>query len=434
MILRFIGFYLASLLSFFLFYFNAAYWTGKGMAELSSNGIWRALYRLLSKIGTLVYRLCESVFRLIPLPHNGTLSVFFNLIFYIGVLFCITHGYADIMDNIFPAGIGELVDGNGTTLWGHITSAVMFLRVIGQANSILGVVSAWAIYTVFNTLLFSILFGFLQNKVRELNLSNGAQPDAGQLTNNIHSFLEQFTVVLNMDTRGVLPLFLVALFLYSIYQTIVGGATLTLLDVFVRVLEEIELVPIVISFILTYGACKVTCVAASKVTEHLPTAVQGVLNRVSEKGNAWVEQEDARRKEWATKHATTPPKTKEESWSKAPVTPTPASTTLRKMELQQSRDVYHDTAAATEYINRKLAKYATTLADGKDKDLLAGVDVHAPNAANLFLENYNRKYHSEADMCRFTAIIPFMLPAARGDEIDVEYDGIPYSAAKDSQL
>ena len=60
-------YFVALSVSFFLFYFNAPYWTGKGMADLSKSGIWRAAFRFLSFIG---YGICK-VFDLLSLLVQG---------------------------------------------------------------------------------------------------------------------------------------------------------------------------------------------------------------------------------------------------------------------------------------------------------------------------------------------------------------------------
>lgn len=93
MVLEIIAVFLATSLSFFLFYFSVPYRAGSDMAELSSSGIWRAFYRFLSKIGYLIHRLCETVYNALPLPKvlkRGAVGACTNLLFYVVILYLLT--------------------------------------------------------------------------------------------------------------------------------------------------------------------------------------------------------------------------------------------------------------------------------------------------------------------------------------------------------
>lgn len=293
MVLEIIAVFLATSLSFFLFYFSVPYWTGNGMAELSPSGIWRAFYRFLSKIGYLIHRLCETVYGILPIPNamrRGAIGACTNMLFYVIVLYLLIGGYSTVTNALFPEGVEELANG-GSRVWDILCSGVVFLRLIGElapGNNIFAVliiiVVSVALYTVINTLFFSILFGLLHEKVDPL----GAKGILGKLT-----------IVRDLRTPHAIPLTLLAIGVYSVIASVFRFHTTTLWEVFLRVLDEIELIPIVMSFLITNAVCRGVCAGAGAVVKLTPAPIQRVVRELSEQGNKWCLKEDLRR---ASKH------------------------------------------------------------------------------------------------------------------------------------
>ena len=51
MVQEFLLCFFVTAVSFFLFYFNAPYWTGKGMLDVAKNGVYRFIYTVASTLG-----------------------------------------------------------------------------------------------------------------------------------------------------------------------------------------------------------------------------------------------------------------------------------------------------------------------------------------------------------------------------------------------
>lgn len=381
MVLEIIAVFLATSLSFFLFYFSVPYWTGNDMAELSSSGIWRAFYRFLSKIGYLIHRLCETVYGILPIPNamrRGAIGACTNMLFYVIVLHLLIGGYSSVTNALFPEGIEELANG-GSRVWDVLCSGVVFLRLVGKlapgnnifAVLIIIVVSA-ALYTVINTLFFSILFGLLHEKVDPLGKEG---------------LLGKLTIVRNLRTQGTIPLTLLAIAAYSVVASVFGFHTTSLWEVFLQVLDEIELIPIVMSFLITNAVCRGVCIGAGVAVRHMPASIQGAVKELSDRGNKWCTKEDRHR---ASKHVV-----------HSVVTRPPVPTPTRK--------------SPEEYIHRKLERYWDNMM--KYGDWLAGLDRNSPTLVEDFIQKNFPELSSEDLAPR----LMYLCHGVKPDELEVEY-------------
>lgn len=370
MILKIVAVFLATSLSFFLFYFSVPYWTGNDMAELSSSGIWRAFYRFLSKIGYLMHRLCETVYGILPIPkamRQGAIGACTNMLFYVIVLYLLIGGYSTVTNALFPEGVEELANG-GSRVWDVLCSGVVFLRLIGElapGNNIFAVliiiVVSVALYTVINTLFFSILFGLLHEKVDPL----GARGILGKLT-----------IVRNLRTPRAIPLTLLAIGVYSVVASLFGFNATTLWDVFLQVLDEIELIPIVMSFLITNAVCRGVCVGAGAAIKLTPAPVQRAVHELSERGNKWCIKEDLRR---ASKHTV--------------------------------HSIVTKPTSAEEYIRRNLMRYWDDMLLYGDQ--LEGLDKDSPTIAEDFIRKNFPGYRPEDLAANFVYLCPGMKDEGR---------------------
>lgn len=301
-------------LFFFLFYFSTPYWTGSGMAELSSSGIWRATFRALSFSGTLVYRLVERVSKKLDTPSR-TLTLTVNLITHIAVLWAFLHTYEAVTTFLFGSDIVEIGDIDRDTLWGKLTSALAFLRVLTHTSGsivhkFLVTARALATYTILNILFFSFLFGYLQAKVRPLHLGSVFPPDSrdqslgGKILSGIKDALDRVTIIQNFQTKQVFITYIPIMVVYTIFAQQLGTAH-TLKELVLEVLESIQLVPIVASYTITNATCRCVNNTAGAAIKRLPPDLQAAVAALSDKGNAWVKTEDAKRKDWADENSTT---------------------------------------------------------------------------------------------------------------------------------
>ena len=381
MVLEIIAVFLATSLSFFLFYFSVPYRAGSDMAELSSSGIWRAFYRFLSKIGYLIHRLCETVYNALPLPKvlkRGAVGACTNLLFYVVILYLLISGYSNITNSVFPEGVGELANG-GDRVWDVLCSVLVFLRLLNSlmpGNSIFAVLATIVVslllYTVINTLFFSILFGLLHEKVDPLGKEG---------------LLGKLTIVRNLRTQGTIPLTLLAIAAYSVVASVFGFHTTSLWEGFLQVLDEIELIPIVMSFLITNAVCRGVCIGAGVAVRHMPASIQGAVKELSDRGNKWCTKEDLRR---ASKHVV-----------HSVVTRPPEPAPTKK--------------SPEEYIHRKLERYWDDMMEYGDQ--LAGLDRNSPTLVEDFIQKNFPELSSEDLAPR----LMYLCHGVKPDELEVEY-------------
>lgn len=349
MVLNSIVYFLTLAVSFFLFFFNVPYWTGRDMADMSKSGIWRAFFRFLSFLGYGLHRLYLHIAGwILDIPLNlfwrnrrvredspffqGVVG-FVDLLCSAATLFLMITVYNGFMDSMFPADIGALAEGTDGSLLGTLSEAVVFLRVVSGVKSGSGAGSAVAAvmvtlvalvsYVIINTLFFSILFGFLREHLEErpfltlakekLNIPSAppTEPDEEpspaqrllrQLKEATEGFFNKTTVHYGVYEPVALVLFLLALLIYSVVMTRLGKNDMGPWDVVKQVLDSIGVVQIVASFLVTYLAGKLSEKAAKSVVKVLPQGVQNAIHAASAKGNAWADAEDAKRHIWAQEH------------------------------------------------------------------------------------------------------------------------------------
>lgn len=342
--------YFSSLaISFFLFFFNVPYWTGRDMADMSKSGIWRAFFRFLSFLGYGLHKVYMHVagwildlpLRFLARRGIGEKNrIWYGLVGFVdalcsaGTLFLLIGAYNSFMNGLFPAGVDTLAGGNDGSLLGKLSEAVVFLRVVsdlkGMGEGVGGVVAAVVVtlvavvlYVVINTLFFSTLFGFLRELLEErpfwelakekLNIApapavereeemSAAQRLLKQLKEAVEGFFNKTTVHRFMYDPVSLLLFLLALLVYSVVMTRLGKNNVGLMDVVKQVLDSIGVVQIIASFLVTYLVGKLTEKTAKSVVKVLPQGVQNAIHSVSAKGNVWADAEDAKRHLWAQEH------------------------------------------------------------------------------------------------------------------------------------
>ena len=105
-------------------------------------------------------------------------------------------------------------------MWDVLCSVLVFLRLLNNlmpGNNIFAVLAIIAVsltlYTVINTLFFSILFGLLHEKVDPLGKEG---------------LLGKLTIVRNLRTQGTIPLTLLAIAAYSVVAIVFGFHTTSL--------------------------------------------------------------------------------------------------------------------------------------------------------------------------------------------------------------
>lgn len=351
MVLNSIVYFISLAVSFFLFFFNVPYWTGRDMADMSKSGIWRAFFRFLSFLGYGLHRVYMHVAGwILDLPlrflerrgiGEENQRIWFGIVGFVdalcsaGTLFLLIGGYNSFMNGLFPAGVDTLAGGNDGSLLGKLSEAVVFLRVVigldfgsgvgAVVASVVVTLISVVLYVVINTLFFSILFGFLRELLQEkpfweivkekLNIApapttkqteeeSPLQSLLRQLKDATESFFNKTTLHNFVYEPVALVLFLVTMLVYSVVMVRLGKNDLGPLDVVRQVLDSIGVVQIVASFIVTYLMGKVSEKAAKSVVKVLPKGLQNAIHAASVKGNVWADAEDAKRHIWAQEHKT----------------------------------------------------------------------------------------------------------------------------------
>lgn len=354
------------LLSFLLFYFNVPYWTGKGMESVgasntneggkSLHGVWRFLYNGLSWIGWLLYWLCEKITQLVCkvgrkifsliLPNFNTSeerrpSVFtsiVNLLVYIGAISFLNSLWQiglELLALHFGLTNTEIIQTFGDTamsmennwtglfdsirLFSTIWSSTLYKSGLTGLSAILSstVVMLLAViyYVIGNVVFFSILYGFLKEKLKEVNLARKFRLEREEDNSNEESreeneegnsditvdnvrqnkfrvlflaikksileFLRKQSIIKNILKKQVFALFLILLFFYSIiaikYNWFSGG----LGNIALEVIQSLDIVNILISFGITYITVAASGGVVTTIVEALPGGISASIYNFS---------------------------------------------------------------------------------------------------------------------------------------------------------
>lgn len=304
--------FVATTLFFLLFYFNTPYLTGSRMAELSKSGIWRYFFRLLSNIGYGLFRLTETLFRRIPLVgrcKRKSISYFFNLLMYILILYGLSSLYSFTTNFFFAPEIIGLY-GTPDNIWDWFRKSVLIYHILVSGSSLLNILGSFADYIIVNTVFFSILFGFLQNKVIPKDLGKSISvPENSSffsvLLKAAKDFLSNLSIVDNLKTRTTWILLFLGIIIYSFLNMLIASKPLTIIDVFLELISRLNILPIAISFGITALAGKSAEKVVTVVVSHLPTSYQNTIHTFSASCNKLVQKADEKRKAWAEHNSTT---------------------------------------------------------------------------------------------------------------------------------
>lgn len=351
MILGYITSFIALGLTFVLFYFNAPYWCGKEMYKTSENGIWRWYYLFLSKLGHLLYILCESlskslqkfVFSKLKLKADQSypvLTVLINLITYIGALFLLTLGYEKITGSFVinnDADVNTLIGGSEGFL-GYIKEKISFIRIVYEViaeqgghftvtdfiRGVFVVAVMWIVLLVVNTLYFSIIYGFLKAKLIEvpfgerlLGQEEEADNRAGardgmslqhlllQMKSAVREWADSQTVINNIrQYPKVLWAFIPLMFIFSSVMYATGTYRASIKITLLEILDSINLVNIALSFVFTYVGTKAVQQSGAYAVSIAPEAVRDRIEIISQSAQRRVDVIIRERERWAADHDT----------------------------------------------------------------------------------------------------------------------------------
>lgn len=323
--------FVATLIAFFLFYFNVPYWTGKEMRDVAKNGLYRCFYMILSSIGWYIYKGIESLNRkldnILRIRHDGVMHAVINLLIYIGVVFIMSNTYDYIMESVIGGEVNELkVMDSGS--YARLSDLLLFWGILNNFTDVNSLSSFWVairesissivIFIIGTIMFFSVMFGLLSQKVQELCLiervSHGGsleeilnyEPESlsiktlpKQILASVLDFCNKLSLVRNLKLLGVQFTFCVIVVCYSVMKTISGeipdfyGIALDLLD-------ETGVVATIGSFVISFVVAKGVAIVGKLLGKFLPVIIQEKLHQLSDRGNQLVQAIKERRDAWSS--------------------------------------------------------------------------------------------------------------------------------------
>lgn len=342
--------FLVTMLTITFILFNAPYWEGKKMYDISKNGIWRLLYSVLAKIGYALYQLLELVVHEITLQLIGKLGGTkeerthpilintINLIMYCIAMYLLANMYDSICTYIVDGsnGIEYLASGDSIrheeSIFVFMLGTCSFVKVVwneiiaGNLNvlSILVKVLGLVIWNIFY---FSIMYGMLTYKVNEIKFTtflklNNKESITGKeslrkqfwikVKESIYNWLDEKTVLKNLFSRdkekkerfnlGAFSLFSVLIFICIWILNISGWKTLNIKDFLWEIIDELQLLDILFSFVITFGLALLLKKGVVQVVETLPDRWKEEIEQKSDAAERIVRRIEERRIYWSSKN------------------------------------------------------------------------------------------------------------------------------------
>lgn len=228
---------------------------------------------------------------------------------YILILYGLSSLYAIVTNRLFAPEIIGLY-GTPDNIWDWFQKSVLIYHIIVNSSSLTCILLSFAGYIVVNTVFFSILFGFLQNKVIPKDLGKSISvPENSSffsvLLKAAKDFLSNLSIVDNLKTRTTWILLFLGIILYSFLNMLFASKPLTIIDVFLELISRLNILPIAISFSITALAGKSAEKVVTVVVDHLPESIQKPIHNASVSWNKRVQKTDEKRKAWAEHNSTT---------------------------------------------------------------------------------------------------------------------------------
>lgn len=183
-------------IKYFVIFFTAYYFTGKGLQDLSPSSIWKWIMYRVSGVGTLIYRAVTMLFYMVVRlftkrndSEQSVLVVLANMACVtaglLGLVFAVTQAQALLLGGLdVSVQLEEFT--NEETVLSNVIGVISLIKLY-TADSKLGVfgvlretVICILKYVAFYTVSYSILFGFMEPYMRELHfVSNIVGEDEG---------------------------------------------------------------------------------------------------------------------------------------------------------------------------------------------------------------------------------------------------------------
>lgn len=311
-----ISLFFLNTLTYFVVFIGAPYWTGEELAELYPKPVYKCVFSLFMEIGHLAYRLVETIISGICdglLSHSRLLSGLLTLGAYTAILYFASSAYESLMTNNLPI-LGNVV--TDTSKYAAL-SDTLYAGQLWKSTIGLGIGTRLALtvkyLTVFsfcNLFYFGVLYGFLQYKVMGLNiitpvssiveamderietLADKDLADNNPITSALYEihiaalrlvqcplgFISRFRIFNACLVGGAGVVLLVAILAYSIWSAVFAGAIADWGNFFSSAVDQMDLVNIVFSLLLTLVEMLIINIIGSMVYAIAPDAVKGGID------------------------------------------------------------------------------------------------------------------------------------------------------------
>ena len=305
--------FILTILSFGLFFFSTPYWTGAGMEDAISNGLYRVIYYRVSGIGFQMYKLIEhisnKVAQRIKRPPNGTFRILLNTLLYIAMVYFGTKGYEFVMISVIGNEIGVFNTDMGSTYAKYENAKILLLFADYFADitsvrsffySLREAFIGMLIYIAGTMIFFSVMYGMLEHKVKKLFALGDRQSDCAGEAKSLREiprsicakmvdFIDNITLFLNFKQFSVCFVFLLAAFAYSVIL-VYKGTFPELKSFLMNLLDEIGVFEVLIGFGINLAATWLAGVLCVFIYQILPIPIQNAIDKVSEQGKATVRE------------------------------------------------------------------------------------------------------------------------------------------------
>lgn len=176
-------------LKYFVLFFTACYFAGKGLQDLSPSNVWEWVLYRLSGVGQLIYRVVTRVYFFLTSlvcrkdPRSSTLVILGNMVVVAATIVGIVQASGMVQNAIFGmADVSlELEDfaGKETLLSntaGFVTLVSWYIEdgQLGFFGAVGATIMCLFKYTLFYIVSYSVLFGFMEPYMKELHVVSQA--------------------------------------------------------------------------------------------------------------------------------------------------------------------------------------------------------------------------------------------------------------------
>lgn len=338
--------FIALSIIYLFFYFNTQYWCGKAILDLSSSRLWQAIYKVLSSIGYILYKLSEwisyeiicftisKVHFLHRKNQHPVLSKTINIIVYSMFIIGMVQIY-DIINEFLIRGLGDtkvfndslikVITGDEINIGEFVLNLSAYINVIyyilTQKEIISGIITIILLF-LFNLIYYSSFYGFLSQKVYELNILSILNIENEELSitvdeeyyknssiilklkESVKSFLTKRTWLYSLKDIRVLAIILIILFCITWISEKLGKEIYNGMDLLIIITDELGILTLIINCLITSIFSIITIKMGRNTYRICPSYVQNNIDSFTDRIYEYSNTMETRRREWAEENDT----------------------------------------------------------------------------------------------------------------------------------